>query len=191
MIESWELHSRFGKVSIASGLAIFLFFFLFPQGAGAQAEQVAEANLSSDLSIPGGDSFLSLTLNAEGVQVGKVVSEITFPKDVLSFVEAKRGESGDQAEADVKAEVKAAAGNSKDSVLQVTVSAAKALPLGILATLKFKVSGAAPETDVTLKNAVKIFSLSGQEIKSAKGNEAILTVSPATLPSVGCFLFTH
>lgn len=189
MIRGWERQLRFGMVSIAVRLAITLVSVAFP--LGAEAQQEVEVILGSDLSVPGGDAFLPLTISAKGVQVGKVTSEVSFPKKTLSFVEAKREEAGDQVEAEIKTEVKEASGSSELSVAQVTISAGKELPEGLLVTLKFKVSKSAPESDVKLKNVVKVVSLRGEEIKGTKGNEAILTISPAKLPSVGCFFFTH
>ena len=175
----------------AAGLAAAFLLLIRPLVAEAQQDQEMEISLGSDLSVPGGDAFLSLTLLGKGAPVGKVTSEISFPPEVLSFVEAKRGESGDQAGAEIKTAVREAPGNPKTSVLQVVISGGKELPEGILATLKFKVSAAAPETDIKLLNVVKAVSLNGEEIPGVRGNEAILTISPAKLPSVGCFLFTH
>lgn len=189
MIRNRELRLRFGMVPMAGGLALAFAFLVFPQGAKAQKEM--ELTLGSDLSVPGGDVYLSLTLTAKGVRAGKVSSEISFPKILLSFVEAKRGEAGDQVEAEVKTEIKEGGKNSESSVAHVTISGSKELPEGILVTLKFKVSKTAPETDVRLNNAVKALTLAGEEIQEAKGNEAILTISPAKLPTVGCFFFSH
>lgn len=189
MIRNRELQFRFGMVSLAGGLALAFAFLAFPQGARAQQE--VEVTLGSDLSVPGGDAFLPLTITAKGVKAGKVTSEISFPKNVLSFVGAKREEAGNQVEAEIKTEVKDSNGSTAPSILRVTISAGKELPEGLLATLKFQVAKSAPETDVRLKNVVKVVSLGGEEIQGAKGNEAILTISPAKLPSVGCFFFTH
>ena len=157
----------------------------------AEAQQEVEVILGSDLSIPGGESYLPLRLTASGVKVGEVISEISFPKDVLSFTEAKRGEAAEQSNAEIKAEIKEAGENLALAVLRLTISSEEELPQGLLTTLKFKISKDAKATDFKIQNVVKVKTPSGEEIKQAKGNEATLTISPPTLPSVGCFFFTH
>ena len=185
----WTVPLRAGAIAVAAGFVLLFTSVLCPREAEAQQE--VEVVLGSDLSIPGGESYLPLMLTARGVKVGEVVSEVSFPKDVLSFTEAKRGEAAEQSNAEIKAEVKEAGENSALAVLLVTISAANGVPEGLLATLKFRVSASAETTEFRLKNVVKVKTPSGEEIKEANGNEATLTISPPTLPSVGCFFFTH
>ena len=173
------------------GVGVAIVFAALFNPRTADARQGVEVILGSDLSIAGGEAYLPLMLTTSGVRVATVTSEISFPKEVLSFLETRRGEAVDQSDAEVKAEVKEGSGDSEYSVLAVTISAENGLPGGLLVTLKFQISTSAKETDIKLKNSVKVKTLKGEEVPEARGNEATLTISPARLPEVGCFFFTH
>ncbi|HXG23637.1 MAG TPA: hypothetical protein VNJ09_03705 [Chthonomonadales bacterium] len=157
---------------------------------GTAQTQLPELNLSSDLTTPGGESFLYLTWSSYGARVGKVISKVSFPKGILTFMESKSGEAAERASAEVKTSLKQDTADAELALLEVSISAPNGLADGTLTTLKFTVAQSAPETDVNLINAVKAFSPDGQQV-SARGNVAVLTISPAKLPQVGCFFFAH
>jgi hypothetical protein len=164
-------------------------------GAAPQNSSAPALDLSSDIEGPGYEVTLTLNLRVpEGVAISKAVSEITYPGNLLSFVEAMRGLSAEAAGAEVMAEAEDPGGET--AILRVTIAAKEgdSIPSGILADLRFKISEEAPadETKVPLKN--KVFAWSDQvpptPIESITGEDGEVTIS-ATPPVFACFFYMH
>lgn len=180
------------RTSLLLALAVMVIWPGSSRAAQEQAEQAVELYLGFDTTMPGAKAYLTLTFTANGAKVGKVTSEVSFPKKLLTFVEAKRSQAGDDAEADLSAEVKEDGKDPELSILTVQVSAKKEIPNGPLVNLQFSVAPSAKEGVIKLKNAVKATTLKGDEVKGAKGNAGELTVNAQPVaPLQVCFFFSH
>lgn len=173
-------------------LSLSAFILIFARGTEAsrmQTEQSVDVNLGPDTAVPGGETYLPLALSTGGTKVDKMVSEISFPKKLLSFIEAKRGLAGELAEVEINTEVRESSRDSELAILRLTVSAKKEIRDGVLANLKFKVSEDAKEGTIKLKSISKLMTSGGEEIAREKDGE--VTVSKSPVPIFGCFFYMH
>ena len=159
------------------------------QGASAPA-----LDLSSDVQSPGADVAVTLGFTVpDGVEVSKVVSDITYPGKLLEFQEAKRGLSAEAIEAELSTTTGPSDTSPENRVLRVTIAAKPGewLPAGMLADLTFKISKQAPkETTVTLKNKVTAWTNKGAPVASITGKDGEITVT-ANPPVFACFFYMH
>ena len=170
-------------------------------GNGIAASQEAAPSapaldLSSDIQSPGSEVSLTLSLSVpDGVEIGKVISEITYPGKLLIFEEAKRGLSAEAIGAEVNAVLEPSASNPDDSVLRVTVTAKAddSIPPGMVADLMFKISEKAPnEQSIPLKNKVTAWTPKAppMPVESMTGKDGEVQVT-ATPPVFACFFYMH
>jgi hypothetical protein len=169
---------------------------LFSTHALAQQEgrKITSMNLGFDIQQPGHEVFIPLILDVpDGVEVETAVSEITFPNQLLSFIEVASGLSAQAASAEVRAVVQVDEQNPEDSILTVTVSTAKgqSIPSGVIADLAFTVSeDAALEQTIKLKNVVRAFATDEGPVDPITGTEGEVQVT-ATPPVFACFFYLH
>ena len=98
--------------------------------------------------VRGDPVVLSLQLdNPDGVNIGSVESEISFPTELISFVSAKRSPSSARVGAAIKTELKPDPGDPEKTILEMGISPppviespAKPLPNGVLADLSFQIA---------------------------------------------------
>jgi hypothetical protein len=161
-----------------------------------EAGQVTSLDLGFDTEQPGHEVIMPLILDLpEGVEVGTVVSQITFPTQQLSFAEVTAGLSAQAAGAEVTAVEGVDDQNPENTVITVTVSTGGggAIPGGMLADLIFTISeDAFLEVSVTLENAVSAFTTDDPprpvEAITGKAGEILVTATP---PVFACFFYMH
>jgi len=152
-------------------------------------------NVGVSTAKPGDVIDIPLTLGVpEGMSVRSVVETISFPKKVLSLAKTELGLSGELSQAEIKTNITDDKGDSDLSDLEITISSKTPLKPGILAYLKFKVSGDAKKGSVSLKVvSSKATTSGGETVEMAKGKDGEVTLFNANeeLPVVGCFFFSH
>ena len=152
-------------------------------------------NVGLSTAKPGEPIDIPLTLSkGDEPQVNRVVGEIGFPKDTLSFVDVELGLSGELSDVNVQAVEKEDPDDSKVSLLEVTISGEKPIRPGILAYIKFRVSTNAAKGTIVLelKNA-KATTMEGKPVQMAEGRDGQVELFglEEEIPVVGCFFFTH
>ena len=162
--------------------------------AGLQEPTKTSLDLSSDIQSAGSEVVLTLSLSTpSGVEVGKAVSEVTYPPKLLVFQEVRRGLSAEAVGAEVKADNKPA--DAENSVLTVTITAKEGdfIPPGMLADLVFVIAKDAPQEKlVPLKNKVSAWTAKTPPTAIAemtgKDGEVQITATP---PVFACFFYMH
>ena len=159
-----------------------------------KTDQVVTVNVGVSVAKPGDVVDLPLTLSApELTRVGRLESEISFPKRMLSFMKAEQGLAAELSDAQVEAKVKDE--NDSDlSIIVITISASHPIRPGILAYLKFRVSEEAAKGFIVLgMKSQKAASDAKELLQTAKGKDGEITVfgKDEEIPLVGCFFFTH
>lgn len=172
-------------------LALLLGLSLVPPGRG-QTEPAVKLQLGNDIATPGEKVFLPVTLiTTDDAQVAKVSLEISFPSDVLSFVEAVQGLASESAEAEVKVDLSRDGSQPREGILRVDVRSSKAISQGVLVTLLFQLSKEAESDKVislkSLKQAAQ--SVEGQPLEARGSDGSITVVSEA--PIMACFFYMH
>ncbi|MBI2820963.1 MAG: hypothetical protein HYX74_01940 [Acidobacteria bacterium] len=153
-------------------------------------------DLSSDIQSRGSEVALTLSLTVpDGVEIGKVVSEIAYPGSLLVFEEARRGLSAEAVAAEITAEPQTSDTNPEESMLRVTITAKEGewLPAGMMADLMFKISEQAPEeTTIALKNRVAAWTAEAPPapVESITGKDGQVQVT-ANPPVFACFFYMH
>jgi hypothetical protein len=153
-------------------------------------KKVTRVDLGFDMSTPGSSVSVPILLEApEGVEVGRTVTEVSFPNKVLAYEDVKLYVDGAKVETDVRIDPK----NAELSVLKVTVISPKPIPTGMVASIAFRVDKTAPTTDpIKLRNVAKAFGIGidPRAIEPVEGKEGEIQVS-GTPPVVTCFFYMH
>lgn len=161
---------------------------------GGPPEKLTRIALGFDLATPGEKVMVPVILEVpDGIVLGEIVSEVTFPSDVLTLVEVMLGDSGKEADAKLASQVRTDASDPKRSVVTVRVTTAgKAITTGIAASMVFKISQSAPvDTSVSLSNAPLAFTLGdGRPIVPIEGGNGEIKVAAAG-PVISCFFYMH
>lgn len=169
-------------------------------GAPQQESERTTIEVGTDAAAPGGEAIVTLSLRIpDGVTVGKVVSDISFPADVLTFDRSRRGLSAQAAEADVAA----VAGEPKDgtATVRVTVSVKEGKQLfpGGIAELTFRVRDdvskekvAKEAMKVTLRNVSAAWSDASPpaQLASVLSRDGEIEVT-MDAPVAACFFYMH
>jgi hypothetical protein len=148
-----------------------------------------------DKSTPGELAFIPLILSpAEGVEIGKIITEISFPTDWLSFEEARKGASADSVNAVLQTAVRTGDENPENSILEVIVTseANKAIPSGIVVRLIFQISPLAPTGEIIeLINKAEAFTRDDppQPVDLTAENGEIETLDIPVM--FACFFYMH
>ncbi len=184
----------FGLLMIMTGL-VFASSTALAQSESAESDNFTQLNLGSDIQTPGAEAFVALSLDAlAGVSVGTLASEITFPNQDLSFLEARRGLAAEAAGADISAVVKADPADAAHSILRLTVTTKgeNRIPNGIVADLAFMISEEATLGTIQLENKPSAMTNGDpvQPIESLTGTDGSVEVSE-TPPVFVCFFYMH
>ncbi len=166
------------------------------QEEGPSGRRTARLDLGFAQSPPGSHVSIPLTLTLpRGVEVGGATNEITFPAQLLSFQEVRKGLAAEMVEAEVTTEVKQDDEDPESSVLKVTIvsKAGMAIPRGVLIDLVFNISEQAQlgET-LLLKNAASAVSPDDppQPVDPVAGDDGRILIDEAAIV-FACFFFMH
>ncbi len=199
MLEEMKIRNLATHPQAEGGMRRVLWWVVLGSVAGLQSvaplvgfeDQAVDVALGVDTTTPGGQAYVPLTLSLRGgLAVSKILSEVSFPKNVLSFVEAKRGAAGEQVQAEIATEVR----EDKEpgtSIVKVTVTAKQELPEGVLVNLSFQVSSHAKEGAIRLTNLAKAIAGGGEEIQCARSQDGEVTITRSPVPLAGCFFYVH
>lgn len=164
--------------------------------ASVSAQEKVRVDVGVDITSPGETVFLPVTFSApEGVQVRRIILELSFPSQVISLKEAIMGPAGQSAGAEIKEELLPSEGGEdegQETILRLDISAPGPIPNGELLRLGLEVSHSS-ETD----NVVKIRNLkataisAGGEELEAEGADGIVTVFGEGEVLIACFFYMH
>ena len=136
----------------------------FPTVLAVQQESgtAERLNLGFDQSIPGDVAFIAIMFSTAGeVEIGRIITEITFPRQLLSFEEARKGLPIKSIDAELSTQVRNDDPESENSILEVVIAskAGEAIPAGTLVNLTFMISPEAPTLHtIVLKNRSEAFT---------------------------------
>ncbi len=169
----------------------------FPTVLAVQQESSASErlNLGFDQSVPGDVAFIAIMFSTAGaVEIGKIITEITFPRELLSFKEARRGLPIKSIDAELSTQIRNEDQNPEKSILEVVIAskAGEAIPAGTLVNLIFMISPEAPTLHtIVLENRSKAFTTDdppeGVELTTTDGEIESLDI-PALF---ACFFYMH
>ena len=168
-----------------------------PSVLAAQQESGAapRLNLGFDQSVPGDQTFIAVMFStADGVEIGKIITEITYSREILSFKEARRGLPINAIDAELSTRVKDDDQNSENSILEIVIAskAGEAIPAGTLVNLTFMISPEAPTLQtIVLENRSEAFTTDDPpervELTTTDGEIESLDI-PALF---ACFFYMH
>ncbi len=152
-------------------------------------------NLGFDQSVPGDVAFIAIMFStAEEVAIGKIITEITFPRQILTFEEARKGLPINSIGAELSTQVKNDDQDSENSILEVVIAskAGEAIPAGTLVNLIFMISPEAPTLHtIVLENRSEAFTTDAPpervELTTTDGEIESLDI-PALF---ACFFYMH
>lgn len=202
------IHYRTAKYFVIAGLALLTILagntnLLAQDQPAAQPAAAAPApeptrpalDLSSDIQSAGSEVVLTLSLSVpNGMEVGKAVSEVTYPGKLLVFLEVRRGLSAEAVGADVSSENKPGP-DAENSILKVTIAVKEGdfIPPGMLADLVFVIAKDAPQEKlVALTNKVSAWTAKSPPsvIDGVTGKDGEVQIT-ATPPVFACFFYMH
>jgi hypothetical protein len=169
----------------------------FPAAGAVQQESGTGDRLSLgfDKSDPGNQAFIGIIFSTQGkVKIGKIVAEISFPRQLLFFEEAREGLPINSIGAELSAEVKSDDSNSENSILEVVIASTTgaAIPAGTLANLTFTLLPEAPTQHVIeLKNKAEAFTMGDppEPVELSTTNGEIESLATPAL--FACFFYMH
>jgi len=175
--------------------------FLFSQG---QPAVNVDLGMIMDSFLPGDQVSVPITLVTRNEpQVGKISLEVSYPSELISFVEATLGSAAEAAGAEVRTQVVESADSAETEretgldesqdldrkILRLDISASRVIPQGLLLNLTFEMSGQiAINHEIPLENLKQTAqSLEGQEIRARGLGGAIAPIE--AIPA--CFFYMH
>ena len=152
-------------------------------------------NLGFDQSVPGDLAFIAVMFStSEEVEIGKIITEITFPHQLLSFEEARRGLPIKSIDAELSTQVRNDDPESEKSILEIVITstAGEAIPAGTLVNLTFTISPEAPTLHtIVLENRSEALTMGDPpervELTTTNGEIESLDI-PALF---ACFFYMH
>ena len=169
----------------------------FPTLLAVQQESSSteRLNLGFDQSVPGDVAFIAIMFSTAGeIEIGKIITEITFPRQLLSFKEARKGLPINTIDAELSAQVRNDDQDSENSILEVVIvsKAGEAIPAGTLVNLIFMISPEAPTLHtIVLENRSEAFTTGDPpervELATTDGEIESLDI-PALF---ACFFYMH
>ena len=178
---------------------ILLLLLGFSSSHGLAAQQtsgtVTRVELGFDQSVPGEQTFIpiALTPGAE-VNIGKIITEVIFSSQLLTFEEARKGSSVKSIDAEVSTRVKEDEENSENSILEVTITSqtGEAIPAGTLVFLTFRIALEAPRAHmIKLENRSQAMSTDDPpepvELTTVGGEIENLDIAAV----FACFFYMH
>ncbi len=166
------------------------------QEEGTPKRRAVRLDLGFGQSPPGSHVSIPITLTLpRGVEIGGATNEITFPFQLLSFQEARKGLAAEIVETEVTTEVKQDDQDPESSILKVTIEgkAGMAIPRGVLVDLVFNISKQAQlgET-IVLKNSASAVNPDDppQPIDPVTGNDGEIVIDETAIV-FACFFYMH
>ena len=152
-------------------------------------------NLGFDQSVPGDVAFIAVMFSTSGeVEIGKIITEITFPREILSFKEARGDLPIKSIDAELSTQVRNDDPESENSILEIVITsnAGEAIPAGTLVNLTFMISPEAPTLHtIVLENRSEAFTTGDPpervELTTTNGEIESLDI-PALF---ACFFYMH
>jgi len=152
-------------------------------------------NLGFDQSVPGDVAFIAIMFSTSGeVEIGKIITEITFPREILTFKEARRGLPIKSIDAELSTQIKNEDQNAENSILEIVIASktGEAIPAGTLVNLTFMISPEAPTLHtIVLENRSEAFTTDDPservELTTTDGEIESLDI-PALF---ACFFYMH
>ena len=124
--------------------------------------------------------------------VGKVSFELSYPAELLSFVEANPGPGAESSGANIKTEVYNSQDDVGETILRVEVSAPRSIPQGVLLRLTFQVSEEAPTpSQIVVRNVEHSAESVEGEVLETQGINGTVTVISEDSPIFACFFYMH
>ena len=166
------------------------------QNEASSTSRPVRLDLGFGQSPPGSHVQIPLTLMLpRGTQIGSATNKITFPAELLSFQEARKGLSVEIVEAEVTTDVQPDEGNPENSILTVTIvgKAGAAIPRGVLVDLVFGISEQVQMGEtLILKNAASALSPgdSPQPRDPVTGNDGEIVIDETPVV-FACFFYMH
>ena len=159
----------------------------------AQRTPTVDIDPGLDVILPGEQVFLSTLLSTtEDPRVGKISFELSYPAELLSFVEAKPGPAGELSGSNIKTEVYNSQDNVEERILRVEVSAPQSIPQGVVLKLTFQVSEEAhAPSQIVLRNVKHSAESVEGEALETHGIDGTITVVSVDSPIFACFLYMH
>jgi len=160
-----------------------------------ESDTTDRLSLGFDKSDPGNLAFIGIIFSTQGeVEIGRIVAEITFPRQLLSFEEARAGLPIKAINAELSAEVRDDDSNPENSVLDVVIASTTgaAIPAGTLANLTFTLLPEAPTQHIIeLKNKAEAFTTddSPEPVELSTTNGEIESLATPAL--FACFFYMH
>ena len=180
---------------LSAGIAALLFCVANPFSSIARAqEKTATITLGSDTAMAGGTVVIPIAFHAkEGVKIKALSVEILVPDKFLRLRAARTSLGTELAGGEVKTEQSPAPEKAGLSILKVTVTAQKALPTGVLATLEFRLAEQVGDTSKLVLQSSKatVTTVEGQTLTDVEQRNGEVAISKTPPAFVGCFFFTH
>ena len=183
------------RFRLSAGIAALLFCVPNPLSCIARAqEKAATITLGSDTAMAGGTAVIPIAFHANGgVHIKALSVEIPVPDKLLRLRAARTSLGTEMAGGEVKTEQSSAPEKGGISILKVTITAQKALPTGVLASLEFRVAEQVGDTSkVALQSSkVTVTTVEGQTLTDVGQRNGEVAISKTPPSFVGCFFFTH
>ncbi len=170
-----------------------LLIWLMCAPISAQRTPTVHIDPGLDAIVPGEQVFLSTVLSTtEDPLVGKISFELSYPTELLSFVEANPSKGAELSGANIKTEVYNSQDDVGETILRVEVSAPRSIPPGVLLKLTFQVSEEAPTpSQIVVRNVEHSAESVEGEVLETQGINGTVTVISEDSPIFACFFYMH
>ena len=179
------------------GSILVVLGFFSPLSVAAPQEEGTSSRLSLgfDKSVPGDQAFIPLILTpATGIEVGRIIAEVSFSNQALSFEEARPGQSATLVDAQISTQVRTDEQNPENSVLEVAVATeqGEAIPGGVVVYLTFRIAEQAPAGQVIeLRNTARVFT-TDNPLEPADSTTTNGEIENLEIPVMfACFFYMH
>ncbi|MBI4481767.1 MAG: hypothetical protein HY652_02640 [Acidobacteria bacterium] len=188
---------RVGTATVSTANA-----FGFARAQEEEKSQPTAITLGTSYGIPGAEARVPLNLlAAKGVQVGTMVSQVTFDPEILEFLKVEPGYLLKNKRISVETKVDRDIRDPKRSVLRVRIAtpADTSIAAGLVAEIVFRVAQGAPTGEFSLGHSVEA-KTAGEDPKAIKALVATDgkmyidpsgVVGPEQKRITGCYMGMH
>ena len=158
--------------------------------ARTQSEGLVSVDLGMGIAGPGEHAWVAVTLSAgHASRVGRILLEISFPRQFVSFNSATQVAAAESLRLDIKTELQEKEG---EDVLRIELSSPSPCPQGELIELQFDLSQEAlPNQEFSVKNLEqRVETLEGEVLK-ARGSDGLIIVAVFGEAIPACFFYMH
>ena len=158
--------------------------------ARTQSEGLVSVDLGMGIAGPGEHAWVPVTLSAgHASRVGRILLEISFPRQFVSFNSATQVAAAESLRLDIKTELQEKEG---EDVLRIELSSPSPFPQGELIELQFDLSQEAlPNQEFSVKNLEqRVETLEGEVLK-AGGSDGLIIVAVFGEVIPACFFYMH